>query len=276
VSTTLRKLAPPLALLVVGLPVGIGAVIAMGNDEAPKEASESFQRISQGSIPRDERHSQARWEKVTSFSGTEPVEKSIAIADGALQWKAGWKCSSGRLRMSVGRRAGADKALVDSSCPDAGEEISTGDGPGRLQVDGSAPWKVVVAQQIDTALEEPALAGMTRASLLARGRVHRIQKQGEGTVSLHRLPGGRLALRFEDFYTSPSQGLELWLSEAKDPDSTLDARDAPHVNVGSPRSTLGSYNHLLPRRIRADQVDSIVIWCPAVQIAFSAAPLATP
>lgn len=266
----------PLVLLVVGLPVGIGAVMALGDDEAPTEASDSFRPVSQGSIPRNERHSQPRWQQVASFTGAGPAEKSFAIADGAIQWKADWKCSSGKLRLSAVRRSEESKVLVDSSCPDAGAEISTGDGPGRLQVIASAPWRVVVAQQIDTALEEPPLVGMTRASLLARGRVRPIQKKGEGTVSLYRVRGGRLALRLEDLYTSPSTGLELWVSEAKNPDSTLDARDAPYVNVGAPRSTFGSYNQMLPPQIRADQVDSIVIWCPAVQIAFSAASLKSP
>ncbi|MDQ3435467.1 MAG: DM13 domain-containing protein [Actinomycetota bacterium] len=275
-STTIRRLALPLALLVVGLPVGIGAVVAMGSGEPPQEASDSFRPISRGSIPRDERHAQARWDKVSTFTGAGAAEKSFAIAEGANQWKADWRCSSGKLRMSVGRKSEATRVLVDTSCPDFGAESSTGDGPGRLQVTASAPWRVVIEQEVDTALEEPPLAGMTKASLLTRGRFHPIQKQGEGTMSLYRLGGGRLALRFEDFYTSPSPGLELWLSRAKNPNSTLDARDAPYVNAGKPRSTFGSYNQLLPREIGADEIDSIVIWCPAVQIAFSAAPLTTP
>lgn len=272
-STTLRRLALPLALLVVGLPVGIGAVMAMGNDEAPREASDSFKPISQGSIPRGQRNAQARWETVSSFIGAGAAEEPFAIEDGAIQWKADWTCSSGKLRMSVGRTSGEDRALVDTSCPDAGAEISSGDGSGTLRVSASAPWRVAVAQQVDTALEEPPLPGMTRAALLARGHFHPIQKQGEGMVALYRLESGRLALRYEDFYTSPSPGLELWLSEATDPRSTLGARRASHVNAGTPRSTYGSYNQLLPHGVDADQIDSIVIWCPAVTIAFSAASL---
>ncbi len=272
----MRRLALPLALLVVGLPVGIGAVMAMGPEAAPQEAAESFMPISQGSIPHDQRTAQARWEEVGTFAGAGPAEKAFAIADGAIQWKADWRCSSGRLRLSAGRSPDEKKVLSDTSCPDAGSERSTGGGAGELQVSASALWRVVVEQQVDTALEEPPLAGMTNASPLARGSFHPIQKKGEGTVSLYRLRGGRLALRYEDFYTSPSPGLELWLSRAKDPDSTLDARDARYVDAGPPKSTFGSYNQLLPREIGADEIDSIVIWCPAVEIAFSAASLTTP
>jgi len=272
----MRRLALPLALLVVGLPIGIGAVMAMGPEEAPQEASESFMPISQGSIPRDQRTAQARWEEVSTFTGAGPAEKSFTIAKGAVQWKADWMCSSDKFRMSAGRRSEESKLLVDTSCPDFGAESSTGDGPGELQVTASARWRVVVSQQVDTELEEAPLAGMTEASLLARGRFHPVQKQGEGSVSLYELEDGRLALRYEDFYTSPSPGLELWLSRAKNPDSTLDARDAPYENAGTPRSTFGSYNQLLPRGIGADEIDSLVIWCPAVEIAFSAASLGRP
>jgi Electron transfer DM13 len=273
VSTTLRRLALPVALLVVGLPAGIGAVMAMSHDEAPKEASDSFKPISQGSIPRNQRHAQARWEKVTSFTGEGPAERSFAIEDGAIQWKADWRCGSGKFRIGVGRKSEENRLLVDTRCPDAGEEISSGDGPGRLQLSASTTWRVALSQQVDTALEEQPLPGMTRASLLARGRFHPIQKKGEGMVSLYRLESGRLALRYEDFYTSPSPGLELWLSRAEEPRSTLDARRASYVKAGTPRSTYGSYNQLLPRGVDAAKIESIVIWCPAVTIAFSGASL---
>jgi hypothetical protein len=152
-------------------------------------------------------------------------------------------------------------------------EASTGTGPADLQVSASAAWRILVRQQVDTALQEPALRGMTAASLLARGRFHGIQKHGEGTVSLYRLASGRLALRFENFYTSPSPGLRVWLSRAPNVRSTLEARRAKYADTGVIRSTLGSYNQMLPASVRADEVHSVVIWCPTVLIAFAAAPL---
>lgn len=175
--------------------------------------------------------------------------------------------------MTLGRTSQKGKLVADTSCPDTGVESSLGHGRGRVRVAASGDWQVGVEQQVDTALNEPPLRGMTRANLLSRGRFRPIQKRGEGTVALYRLPSGRLALRYEDFYTSPSPGLDLWLSKARDPDSTLDARRAPHVNAGAMKSTFGSYNQLLPRTLSAGDFDSIVIWCPAVTIAFAAAPL---
>ncbi len=271
-----RKLALPVAFLAIGLPVGIGAVVAMGEDpEEAQKASDkaAFKSISTTASGRDDRRAEARWENVASFSGRGSAEKSFDIADRALQWRASWRCWSGQMGMKLGRASTDGKVVVDTACPDAGRESSLGHGRGSVQVSASGAWSVSVQQQVDTALEEPPLPGMTDRSLLARGRFHPIQKRGEGTVALHRLPSGRLALRYEDFYTSPSPGLELWLSKGRNPRSTLDARRAEHIDAGGLRSTFGSYNQLLPREIDAEDFKSIVIWCPTVTIAFAAAPL---
>ena len=273
---TLSKLALPVAFLAIGLPVGIGAVMAMGDEEAAEKASDkaAFKSISTTASGKDDRRAEARWEDVTSFGGTGSADRSFAIGARAIQWRTNWRCRSGGLRLTVGREPEDGKVVADTSCPDAGTQTSLGHGPGSVRVRATGDWRVVVKQQVDTPLEEPPLAGMTDASRLSRGRFGPIQKKGEGTVSLHKLPSGRLALRFEDFYTSPSPGLELWLSRARTPDSTLDARRAEHVDAGGLRSTYGSYNQLLPREMSAGDFESIVIWCPTVTIAFAAAPLA--
>ena len=275
-NQTARKLALPVAFLAVGLPVGVAAVMAMGEDaeEAERGADKAaFKSISTSASDRDARRAEARWEHVASFTGAGPAKESFDIADGAIQWRADWRCRAGRLRLSLGRGSQDGKVVADSDCPDTGSELSLGHGLGNVRVSASGRWEVAVRQQVDTALEERPLAGMTETTLISRGRFHPIQKKGEGTVSLYRLPGGRLALRYEDFYTTPSPGLELWLSSDADPRSTLDARRASHVNAGGMRSTFGSFNQLLPRKVGADKVRSIVIWCPTVTIAFAAAPL---
>ncbi|MGH2839824.1 MAG: DM13 domain-containing protein [Solirubrobacteraceae bacterium] len=272
-TATIRKLALPVAFLVVALPLGIGTVMAMGGHEDTTSEPSPFRSIAGDSGRRDEPRAQPRWERVATFTGNGPAERSFAIANRAVQWKADWSCTAGEFRVAVGRPSQEAAALATSSCPDVGVESSTGHGAGNLQVSASGPWRVIVRQQVDTALEEPPLAGMTPRALLARGRFHPIQKHGEGTVSLYRLANGRLALRFENFYTSPSPGLRLWLSRARNVTSTLQARQSRYSDAGPLRSTLGSYNKVLPATTTADEVRTVVIWCPTVLIAFSAAPL---
>lgn len=272
--SAIRKLALPVAFLVVALPAGIGVVMAMGDHDSTTDES-AFAPIVRDGRARVEKRAQPRWEQVATFAGMGSAQRSFAIATRAIQWRADWRCSSGAFRMGVGRPSEDADVLTTSDCPDVGREVSTGHGAGRLQISATGGWRVVVSQQVDTALEEPPLAGMSSATVLARGRFHDVQKHGEGSVALHRLPSGRLALRFEDFYTSASPGLRVWLSRKPDVTSTLQAREAKYRDVGAIRSTLGSYNQMLPAGVNASDVHSIVIWCPTVLIAFSAAPMVT-
>ena len=271
--STLGKLAIPVAFLVVALPLGIGGVMAMGDKKDPSADEAAFTPISGSSSPRAQKHAQPRWERVQMFTASGSAERSFAIDDRAIQWRAEWRCTSGDFQMAVGRPSQDARVLATSDCPDVGVETSTGEGRGRLQMTATGAWEVTLRQQVDTALEEPPLAGMTQNSVLARGRFHPVQKHGEGTVALHRLPSGRLALRFEDFYTSASPGLRVWLSRAGNVTSTFQAREAKYRDAGVIRSTLGSYNQMLPQDVDASEVRTIVIWCPTVLIAFSAAPL---
>jgi len=272
VNATTRKLVLPVAFLVVGLPAGIGVVMAMAGSEKTKRDS-PFTSITKGADQRDVRLAQPRWEKVATLTGDGPADRSFAISDRAIQWQADWSCTSGQFRMTVGHPAEDGKNLASSSCPDVGVESSTGHGRASLKMSASGPWRVTVKQQVDSALEEPPLAGMTKQSLIARGRFHSVQKQGDGAVAVYRLANGRLALRFENFYSSPSPGLRVWLSHARNVKSTLEARRSKSSDVGALRSTLGSYNQMLPASISADQFRTVVIWCPTVLIAFAAAPL---
>jgi len=266
----MRRALLPVAVLAVGLPVGIGVVMAMGE---PKKASDesAFKSVPAGAT-RFARHAEPRWERVATFTGAGAATKSFTIARGAVQWKADWRCRAGDFQMVVGGAA-QRRTAQSSTCPDVGTESSSGGGDGSLMVNASGPWQVSVSQQVDTALEEQPLTGMTPGTLLSRGRFHSIQNHGEGTVSVYRLPTGRLALRFEKLYVSASPGLRVWMTTAGNINSTLEARQAHHTDVGTLRSTLGSFNQMLPASVDAANLHTVVIWCPTVLIAFAAAPL---
>ncbi len=263
----IRRFALPLALLVIGLPAGLAAVMAVGS---PPPDKDPFIPID-GSAGKKVRTAQPRWEPVSTITGTGTTDASFTIAAGASQWKATMNCDAGHMRV-VDTAAGG-KEIAETTCPHDGVETRTDPGAHRLRITATGPWKIVVEQQVHTALMRPPLDGMTAETLVASGQMRSIQRRAEGRVDLYRLPGGRLALRFEDFYTTGSPGLDVWLSQARNPQSTLDARDAPHLNAGHLRSTLGTYNQLLPAEATVDQIDSVVIWCPTVTIAFGAANL---
>jgi hypothetical protein len=268
----LRKLVVPIVFLAVALPVGIWAVMAMGEHKSATPDESAFKAVASGGHVRLVRHAEPRWERVTAFTGNGAMTRTFAIARNAVQWKADWSCRSGAFQMTVSDVA-KPMAAQTTTCPDVGTQTSATPGSGTLRVNASGAWQVKVSQQIDTALTEQPLAGMSAASVLGRGRFHSIQNHGEGTVAVHKLPSGRLALRFEDFYTSASPGLRIWLSSARNVKSTLEARQAHHIDAGALRSTLGSYNQMLPAGVSAGDFHTVVIWCPTVLIAFAAAPL---
>jgi hypothetical protein len=264
----LRRFALPLALFVLGLPAGLMVVMAVGKPPPDKDPFIPVEALAEGR----ERSAQPRWEPVSTITGTGSTDASFRIAAGASQWKASMACDGGRMRVTDAA-AESREMLADTACPHSGVQTSTKTGEHRLRVSATGSWRIAVEQQVHTALMRPPLPGMTPATRIAHGEMRTIQRRTEGAVDLYRLPSGRLALRFESFYTTGSPGLEVWLSQAANPRSTLAARDASHVNAGELRSTLGTYNQLLPREATVDEIRSIVIWCPTVTIAFGAANL---
>ncbi len=212
-----------------------------------------------------------RWEPLATLTGTGPATRSFTVAHGAIQWRARWRCSEGALRLSTSPR----KTLTRASCPRSGVSTDVGTGRLKLAVDTPGAWRVVVEQQVDTALHEAPLAAMRAAGarVLARGRFYDIERFGRGDAILYRLAGGRLALRLAGFATSANIDLHVWLSRAKRPRTTVQANRATHRDIALLKSTLGDENYLLPAATTIADARSVVIWCEPVQIAYTAATL---
>jgi len=216
-----------------------------------------------------------RWEKAATLSGSGPATRPFTVARGSIQWRARWQCKTGRLVLSTIAPAGA-RPLTDSACPRKGTSGGDRTGPLKLGVKASGPWQVAIEQQVDTALHEPPLPALrsARTRPLATGRFYSIERAGRGKASLYRLPKGRLALRLDGgFATSANTDLFVWLSSAARPRNTVQAGKAKHTVLTALKSTLGEQNYLLPKKIKAKSIRSIVIWCQPVQIAYTAAAL---
>jgi len=213
-----------------------------------------------------------RWEKVALVRGSGPATRAASIDRGAIQWRARWRCEKGSFALQA-----TDGALARSgTCPAQGVSApGATTGAQALAVRASGPWRVQVEQQVDTALHEPPLRAMRArgARVLASGRFYGLERQGGGTATLHRVAGGRLALRLEDFATSPNSDLYVWISRAARPATSRAAFRSPHRSIAPLTSTLGDQNYLLPAGTRAGDVRSVVIWCEPVRIAYAAAAL---
>ncbi|HVM14374.1 MAG TPA: DM13 domain-containing protein [Egibacteraceae bacterium] len=212
-----------------------------------------------------------RWEQVLTLSGEGPVTEEFPIAEDALQWRANYRCGSGELVLQV---EDADEPMLEAECPDEDQAYAIETGFLELDVDASGPWELTVEQQVDTIYEEPPLEGMDEGEVLAEGSFYAIERTGEGTATLYRLPDGRLALRFaDDFQTLASPDLYVWLSEAEEPTTSAEAFEADRVDIGEITTTFGDHNYVLPDDVDPERIRSIVIWCAPVQIAYAAAAL---
>ena len=266
-----RRLRQLAAALAAGC---VAALVGCGDDEKPEKKPSPFAAITNAPAADNRpKHAAPRWEPLARLTGTGREVKELRVSPKAIQWRARWRCRSGRLRLSVKPPPADGKPLEDERCPKRGQAVSVQSGKQQLEVKASGRWTMTIEQQVDTPLHEPPLRGMSDGQLLARGSFYPIDKPGKGTASLYRLDGGRLALRLERFATSANTDLFVWLSEARRPKTTEQAFKAPYVQLREVKSTMGSQNYLLPRRVRAEQIRSIVMWCVPVQNAYTAASL---
>jgi hypothetical protein len=245
---------------------------ACGEEE--KKAQDPFAKVDP-QITKVKDRAAPRWEPIAVMRGTGPEERAIEVSKRAIQWRARWRCRQGELSMSVTPKPRSAPERPGGRCPGKGAAEWIQSGAQRLKVKATGRWRVIVEQQVDTPLKEPPLRAMKsrRAEVLARGTFYPIERRGKGRAALYRLPNGRLALRFEDFNTSSNTDLFVWLSKAARPKTTTAAVRSPHDEVAVLKSTLGSQNYVLPRSVNEDDVNSIVIWCEPVRIAYTAARL---
>lgn len=215
-----------------------------------------------------------RWERVALLQGTGNATRSVTIARGAIQWRTRATCARGTLRLSPAGAAGADLATT-GACPAPRSTTGVRSGALKLAIATPGRWTVIVEQQVDTALHEAPLAAMSAAGarIVARGSFYDIERFGRGEAVLHRLAGGRLALRLQRFVTSSNVDLHLWLDRAVRPRTTVQAQRARHRDVALLKSTIGEQNYLLPAGTTPADVRSVVIWCDPVQIAYTAATM---
>lgn len=215
-----------------------------------------------------------RWEPVATFDGDATIETDAFDIDAdAIQWRVRWTCATGALVVESLPPPPRPAAVVDAPCPGAGEGYSIQTGEVGLRVQAIGPWTLTVEQQVDSPLAEAPLPGMDDATPVASGEIYGIERDGRGRATLYRLPDGSAALRFDDFEVSQNTDLFVWLSEAVEPRTSVEASGPPYVEIAELKSTLGSQNYLVPDSVDLARVRSVVVWCAPVRIAYAAAPL---
>lgn len=243
-------------------------------DRATEDPFAAIER--RATTPPIERGAAPRWESVTALEGVGSASAGpFTISEGAVQWKARWRCQSGTLRMTLSPPPLRGGAFAEGSCPGQGDAFSLQTGELRLAVETAGPWDVTIDQQVTSALREPPLPEIASgaAGLLGKGEFFDVERATRGQAFAYRLPDGGVAVRLEGFETSANQDLFVWLSEAERPATSEQALDAPHIDLGPLKSTLGDHNYVAPA-MEPGKARSVVIWCEPVRIAYGAASLA--
>lgn len=279
-SPRLARLRPRLSASATVLAVALvaGACGSDGADSASEGTTNATPPTTQAGVtttvssgPR----SAPRWETVETFSGTGTTETaSFPILAESIQWRVRWSCEGSGAFILTTTPAPTVRPgpIAEESCPEDGEAFAIHTGDISLGVQAQGAWTAIVDQQIDIPLMEPALPGMTDEAQLASGDFYDLEKEGSGRALLYDV-GGTRYLRLEDFNVTENIDLFVWLTDDPRPPDSAAASTATHVELGNLKSTVGDQNYEIPAGIDMSQMQSVVIWCEPVSIAYAAAPL---
>lgn len=132
------------------------------------------------------------------------------------------------------------------------------------------PATAVVEAQATEAIAAPD----SNPTLVSQGAFYNIAHVGSGTAGVYQLADESRILRLENFQVENGPDLYVYLVPL-DPVPNSTGSDIPgSVNLGRLKGNIGDQNYEIPAGLDLSQYKSVVIWCQAFAVPFSAAPLA--
>ena len=210
------------------------------------------------------------WQIVTSVQGEGATSVPITIDERAIDWRVNWSCDGGRLRIAARDEA---RPVVDARCP-GGVGFGHGTGPTELEVRADGGWSIEVAQRIDIPLVEPPAPAMTdpETEIVATGTFRKAARVAAGKVTIYEIDDGYW-VRLDDFWVNPKSALQLRLSDEESPETAEEFLGARSQLLTSLDVTSGSLNYQAPAGVDAEGFRSVVVWSPADNTVYAAAPL---
>jgi hypothetical protein len=98
--------------------------------------------------------------------------------------------------------------------------------------------------------------------------------KGSGDAGLYRLADGNHVLRLEDLDVTNGPDLHVFLVRHPGPASSSDVTEGNYVDLGTLKGNIGNQNYAIAAGTDLAGFTSIVVWCKAFGVLFSAAPLA--
>lgn len=98
--------------------------------------------------------------------------------------------------------------------------------------------------------------------------------KGSGDAGLYRLADGNHVLRIENLNVTNGPDLHVFLVRHPGPESSSDVTDGNYIDLGPLKGNIGNQNYAIPPGTDLAGFGSVVVWCKAFGVLFSAAPLA--
>ncbi|MGR3796272.1 DM13 domain-containing protein [Vannielia sp. SX4] len=142
---------------------------------------------------------------------------------------------------------------------------------------GAAFWYLASPLWIDRVVSESLVSG-AGVTVLAEGQFRDADAahRGSGAARIVTLPGGRTEVQLSEFEVTNGPDLELWLSDAADPQSSADVTSGKWVSLGLLKGNIGDQSYSVPPSVDLTTMRSVVVWCEQFGVLFSPAPLTAP
>jgi len=155
---------------------------------------------------------------------------------------------------------------VNESFPTVAVPVST---------EESAP--IAVEPTLSTEVQAEPTEAVTESnsdmSMLAQGSFYDVAHVGSGLAGLYQLANGSRILRLENFQVENGPDLYVYLVPLESVPNTAGSEIAGSVSLGKLKGNIGDQNYDIPADLDLSQFKSVVIWCQAFAVPFSAAPL---
>jgi hypothetical protein len=142
-----------------------------------------------------------------------------------------------------------------------------------------SPAPVIATNPVDQPVEPPSQPSTETTStdpgkILLRGSFYNLRYKGGGEAVVYQLSDGSRILRLQEFSVDNGPDLFVYLVPVDPvPSSSSGTEIAGFYNLGVLKGNIGDQNYEIPADLDLSQFKSVVIWCRAFAVPFSAAPL---
>jgi hypothetical protein len=153
------------------------------------------------------------------------------------------------------------------------------------EVNESLPTVVIEPSQAPASAESTSTAQSVEAQptnetaatgteqILLQGSFYNVEHLGSGEAVVYQLADGSRILRLQNFSVENGPDLYVYLVPIDPVPSGSGSEIADFHSLGRLKGNIGDQNYDIPADLDLSQYKSVVIWCQAFAVPFSAAPL---